>query len=85
MQEVRDKAARREIKGLILPTMEAIETVNQNLPLLTLPTRFTRLNLSTAWYCIKHEGGGTRETLAIMPLPLCFPRPADGRGFFRPN
>ncbi len=26
-----DKAARREIKVLILPTMEAIETVNRNL------------------------------------------------------
>jgi hypothetical protein len=45
--------------------------INQ-IPLLTLLTRFNGLNLSTAWYCIKHEGRETRETLAIMPLPLCF-------------
>ena len=31
MQEVRDQAARRKIKVSILPTMEAIETVNRNL------------------------------------------------------
>jgi|SRR5215467_6779179 len=30
MQEVRDEAARRKIKILILPTLEAIETLNRN-------------------------------------------------------
>jgi hypothetical protein len=30
MQEVRDKAERRKIKLLILPTMEAIEKLNRN-------------------------------------------------------
>ncbi|MCU1297758.1 MAG: hypothetical protein JWO91_2036 [Acidobacteriaceae bacterium] len=31
MQEVRDKAARRKIKVLILPTVEIIEAMNRNL------------------------------------------------------
>jgi len=49
--------------------------INQNPRLikfqfLTLLTRFTGLNLSTAWYRIKHEGRETRETLAIVPLML---------------
>jgi hypothetical protein len=52
-----------------------ISFINQNprlikFQLLTLLTRFTGLNLSTAWYRIKHEGRETRETLAIVPLML---------------
>jgi hypothetical protein len=59
--------------------MEGLPVTHPELPknpLLTSVTRFTGLNLSTAWYCIKHEGRETLETLATMPLPLCFP-PAD--------
>jgi hypothetical protein len=45
--------------------------------LLTLFTRFTGLNPSHRLVSHQTLGTGTRETLAVMPLPLCFPRLDD--------
>jgi hypothetical protein len=76
MQEVRDKAARREIKGLILPTMEAIETVDQNFPQLS----YKIYPIESVHRLVSHQTRGTgnpRDTGRNASAVVLTPRPAD--------